>query len=67
MAGRKRTYAAGGGQRTSSENRGERETPRHDDDERERQFRDASMVVRAGYIRAGGGYLVRRKKLGGDG
>ena len=62
---KKRTFAEGGGQPAASEKRGERETNRRDDDDRERQYRDESLVVKQGYVRCGGGYLIRRKKIGG--
>ena len=65
---KKRTFTAeGGGQKSASERRGERESPRHDDDDRERQYREESQAIRQGYVRCGGGYLIRRKKIGGDG
>ena len=60
------TFAAGGGQKSASERRGEQEAPRREDDERERQYREESLAVRHGYIRCGGGYLIRRKKLEGS-
>lgn len=63
---KKTTYSECGGQPRSSERRGERATNRHDDDERERQFRDESLAVHARDVRCGGGYLIRRKKIGGD-
>ena len=67
MKARKQTYAAGGGQPTSSEKRGDREYARSEEHDQEQQHYEASRHYRQGYVKAGGGYLVRRKKLGGDG
>ena len=61
----KRTFSQGG-QQSPSERRGERSSSRQEDNDRERQFQAESLAHHAGYIRAGGGYLIRRKKIGGD-
>ena len=55
-----------GGDRVPSEKRGEREYPRHEEDERERQYREQSLAINAGSVRCGGGRMVRRKSVEGD-
>ena len=44
----------------------DRDSSQEEYEERDRQYQEASRYVRQGCIRAGGGFLVRRKKIGGE-